>query len=78
MRFSSAGEVMLFFLSLRSRLAGLPRIMWLLPALPLRTRPEPVTHMRFAADRFVFIFGICPRFRLVTSAHAAPSGVGQV
>ena len=47
-----------FFLSLRSRFADLPRILCCLPAVERRIRPPPVTLNRFAAARFVFIFGI--------------------
>ena len=47
-----------FFLSLRSRFAGLPRILCCLPAVERRIRPPPVILNLFAAARFVFIFGI--------------------
>lgn len=58
MRFSSAESTMEFLRSLRRRLAGLPIIMWLRPAVPRRTRPLPVILKRFFALLFVFIFGM--------------------
>src|SRR3972149_3685151 len=50
--------MMPFLRKLRRRRAGLPRIMWLGPALPRRMRPPPVTRRRFFAARLVFILGM--------------------
>ena len=58
MHASSTGSTMEFFLSLRIRLAGLPRIKCCLPAVERRIRPPPVALKRFAAARLVFILGI--------------------
>ena len=50
MRFSSASETIVLLRTRRRRLAGLNRMLWLLPALLRFTRPLPVTLMS-DADR---------------------------
>src|SRR5688500_453472 len=77
MRFSSAESTVSFFFRRRSRLADLPRMMCCLPALPRRTRPDPVARKRFRAARLVFIFGIgVSSLERGSSAHAVPRGEG--
>src|SRR5690606_40776553 len=58
MRCSSAGETISLSRRRRRRLRLLPFKQCCPPIFGRRTRPEPVTLKRFAAARFVFIFGM--------------------
>lgn len=74
MRCSSAGETMSLSRRRRRRLRLLPFKQCCPPIFGRRTRPEPVTLKRFAAARFVFIFGIGVTFSCwrVPARRSAP------
>jgi hypothetical protein len=73
-RFVSACETLVGLRSRRLRLRDFFVRMWLLNALRRRNEPDPLLRKRFAADRFVFIFGIFSQllFGAAPTPAAAP------
>jgi len=65
---------MSFLRKRRRRLGRLQAIKWLAPPLGRRTLPVPVILNRFAAARFVFIFGIVLPFEVRTKGEPLSRG----